>query len=428
MLVQISSSPELMREAMKILFVTRDKFPPFRPAAAAVFREELPKRGHSIDWLAQSATASKKDVIAIKNGKVYVGSNTDRKGILAVLLRNIAGFLNYLRVFWILRSNDYDLVQVKDLYFPALVVLLSCKINRIPFCYWLAYPHGESSIYKSKNGMTRHRVYYYLRGHLWRWVLYRILLPAADHIFVQSEQMKLDLAKKGADPVLMTPIPGSLNLADIPYPVGDAQPDKSIALGQFAVLYLGTLSRVRHLDFLLRSFSRVLLENRNARLFMLGKGDEPEDDEYLKEVAEELGISDSVVFTGHLPMNQAWQYIRSSAVCVSPYFPTPILNSTSPTKLIEYMAMARPVIGNDHPEQRLVISQSGAGICVPYDESKFAEAIIKILSDPDTANKMGKKGREFVECYRTNSVMADIVEQTYESIGRLNIHEQDTIP
>ena len=45
-------------EKLDILFVTSDAFPPFRPAAKAVFAEGLGARGHRIDWLMQAAEPS----------------------------------------------------------------------------------------------------------------------------------------------------------------------------------------------------------------------------------------------------------------------------------------------------------------------------------------------------------------------------------
>jgi len=74
-----------------------------------------------------------------------------------------------------------------------------------------------------------------------------------------------------------------------------------------------------------------------------------------------------VVFVGQLPQPEALVYVQESDVCTSPFYPTPILQSASPTKLVEYLRPATRV-ANDHPEQRRVIEDSGAGICTPYDE------------------------------------------------------------
>ena len=118
-----------------------------------------------------------------------------------------------------------------------------------------------------------------------------------------------------------------------------------------------------------------------------------------------------MTITGFLPQEKAWQHVKEADVCVSPIYPAPILNCGSPTKLIEYMAMGKAVVANDHPEQRLVISESNAGICVPYDETAFAEGILYLLKNPDVAKQMGIRGRKYVEAKRNYERTADLVEK-----------------
>ena len=84
---------------------------------------------------------------------------------------------------------------------------------------------------------------------------------------------------------------------------------------------------------------------------------------------ERLGIADRVVFTGALPRDEAFAYVRAADVCLSPIYPSPMLDVASPTKLVEYMALAKPVIANEHPEQTQVLDASGGGLHVPWDES-----------------------------------------------------------
>ena len=74
------------------------------------------------------------------------------------------------------------------------------------------------------------------------------------------------------------------------------------------------------------------------------------------------------------------------------------------------MAMGKAVVANDHPEQRLVISESKAGICVPYEENAFAEAILHLLYHPEEAKEMGIRGRKYVEKHRSYEQIADLVE------------------
>ena len=96
----------------------------------------------------------------------------------------------------------------------------------------------------------------------------------------------------------------------------------------------------------------------------------------------------------------------------------PVLRSASPTKLIEYMAMGKAVVANDHPEQKRVIEASGAGYCVAYEEQPFADAVVKLLRDPAMARLMGERGRRYAIEHRAYRVIADTVEQRLRAVLR----------
>ena len=183
------------------------------------------------------------------------------------------------------------------------------------------------------------------------------------------------------------------------------------------VLYLGTLIQVRRLDFLIRVFARVRESIPAARLYLVGRGEEPADEAYLRAEVARLALGDAVVFVGQLPQAQALEYVMEADVCASPFHPTPILRSTSPTKLVEYMALAKAVVANDHPEQKRVIDESGAGLCTPYDENAFAAAVVTLLQNPDTARTMGERGRRYVLEHRSYRVIADAVEKRMAEIA-----------
>jgi glycosyltransferase involved in cell wall biosynthesis len=153
-----------------------------------------------------------------------------------------------------------------------------------------------------------------------------------------------------------------------------------------------------------------------ARLLLVGAGNRPSDEEHIRSEARRLKVLDRLEITGFRPRDEALRLISRATVCVSPFFPTPILNSTSPTKLIEYMALERAVVANDHPEQRLVLEQSRAGLCVPYDESAFAAAIVYLLNHPEEAELMGERGRNYVESHRDYRRIADAVATEYRKI------------
>jgi glycosyltransferase involved in cell wall biosynthesis len=179
------------------------------------------------------------------------------------------------------------------------------------------------------------------------------------------------------------------------------------------VLYVGTLSVVRKLDVILRAFADVRRRYPEATLMMVGEGDFPHERAALESLAAELGLGDSVRFTGFVPIEQAWDLCMSAAVCLSPFYPSRILASTSPTKLVEYMALGRPVVCNDHPEQARAMHESGAGLCVEWGVESFAAAICQLLEDPVAAEALGARGPAWVAANRTYPAIARRVHERY---------------
>jgi glycosyltransferase involved in cell wall biosynthesis len=394
-------------EKLDVLFVTSDTFPPFRPAAKAVFAEGLAARGHRIDWLIQAAEPSTPSgAQRFRGGTAYVVATNGGSSRLSRLKRHLADVLNDFRAFGLLRKHRYSLVQIKDKYVGALIAIAAAKLHGVPVFYWLAFPHGEASLYAARNGVARYPLFYRLRGALQRFVLYRIIMPACTHVFVQSEQMRRDIAREGIPLERMTAVPSSLNLRDLDAQAGPANDAPAFPP---TVVYLGTLMRERQLDFLVRAHALVVSAVPEARLKFVGSGWMPEDEQLLRREAERLRIGSSMTITGWLPMPEAWQHVRQASVCVSPYVPVPILRSTSPTKLIEYMALGKPVVANDHPEQADVLQESGGGIVCGWDEREFAAAIVKLLMDPQRCTQMGAAGRRYVAEHRTHWAMVDLV-------------------
>ena len=397
------------KSKLRFLFLSSDKFPPFRADVSVLFGEKMVERGHIIDWLLQSDETINSAYQTEWSGcKVYVGSTDNGTSMVSRLRKHLYSIFHDFKMFHVLRESKYNFILIKDKFISALMAIVASKIYKIKFIYLLSYPFPEASLYRVKEGTARYPLIYWIRGHFLKFLLYRIIMPFPDHIFVQSEEMKRDIVLQGISGVIMTPVPMGVSIKEIPFFGYKTEWNK--LRKEKIMLYLGTLIKVRKIDFLIRVFEKVLRKEENAKLYLVGGGDDPSDEQILKDEARRLGIEDAVFITGFLPQQDAWQYVKAADVCISPFYPTLVLNSTSPTKLIEYMAMGKAVVANDHPEQRLVISESKAGICVPYEENEFAEAILYLLNHPEEAKEMGIQGRKYVEKHRSYEQIADLVE------------------
>jgi glycosyltransferase involved in cell wall biosynthesis len=404
------------RPKLKFLFISADTFPPKRVDVAVLFGKEFVNRGHHIDWVLQAEEEGDEQCnTRWCNSEVWLGKTDNGTSRISRLKKHIYGIKNDLILFKLMRDREYHFIQVKDKFISAIFGIISAKLNKVKFIYWLSYPFPEASLYEYQAGMARYPFFYLLRGKFFAFLLYKMILPMSNHVFVQSEQMKTDVVSNNIDPEKITPVPMGMSLEDFK----TIQADKTNSHAGPVIAYLGTLARVRKIDFLVRVIKAVVNEFKDAKLFLVGDGEDSADREIIYREADRLGVRDNLEITGFLPWNEALQYVASSDVCVSPFYPTPILNSTSPTKIVEYMAMGRPVVANDHPEQRLIIDESGGGICVSYLEEAFANAIIELLSKKKEAEYMGIKGRNYVEKYREYEYIADLVEKKYYEICNL---------
>jgi len=399
----------------RILFISSDKFPPFRVDVAVLFGKELVAKGYKIDFLLQSEEDCSTPYQTTWSGcNVWVGATDNGSSRLQRIKKHILNIKNDFKLFSLTRSEEYCFILVKDKFLSAISAIVAAKITGRKVVYWLSYPFPEAAICRARDGSARYPWFYLMRGYFFKFLLYKIILPSVEHVFVQSEQMKKDIAAEGIPVARMTAVPMGVEIGRIPFSAKEAR--GSSGQEEKIVLYLGTLARVRKMDFLVRVFAEVVKSVPEAKLYLVGAGDDSLDEQILLDEAGKLGIENSVIMTGFLPMAKAWELVRAADVCVSPFYPTFILNSTSPTKLIEYMAMGKAVVANDHPEQRRVIHESCGGICVPYEEGAFAEAIVDLLENPEKAVEMGVRGRKYVETHRDYSVISDLVARKFEEI------------
>ena len=81
------------------------------------------------------------------------------------------------------------------------------------------------------------------------------------------------------------------------------------------------------------------------------------------------------------------------------------------------MAMGKAMVANEHPEQKVVISESKAGICVRYEEDAFAEAILHLLRNPKKTKEMGIRGRTYVSKKRNYGQLAKQVEEKLQVLS-----------
>jgi len=395
--------------ALRILVVAGDTYPATRVDVATLFVKHLGGRGHQIDWILQSETATgRSEVVPWGTGQVWVGRTNTGTSLVSRTAKHVLGILHDLRLFPLMASGRYDIIQVRDKFLSGIFAAIASRIFRKRFVFWLSFPIPEMYMLLADEAHGLYKILYRVRGAAFKFLLYRVLMPAADHAFVQTERMRDDISREGIAKEKMTAVPMGV----------DAEADWAAVAKNRVIpehgrtfVYLGTIARTRHLDFLIRVLAKVRESVPDVKLYVVGGGVAPGDEELLTTEASRLGVSDALVLVGQRPRAEALAYVRDADVCVSPIYPSPLFNCGSPTKLVEYMAMGKAVVANDHPEQLQVITESVAGYCVPWQEDAFAAAIVRLLEDPTEAKRMGERGARYVAQRRAYGLITDIVEE-----------------
>ena len=378
---------------------------------------KLLRRGHAIDFVMQAASTDiNPGPHAWRGRTVFVGP-TPSKGFLSGFARHWLAFRHDLKSLRLAQPDHYDAIQFRDKFAAAAWACLVARARGLKFFFWLSFPYPESDLDRARDGTTRFPLFARLRGMISAWLLYRWILPRADHVFVQSERMRDDIARQGIPRSSMTPVPMGIDLADIAdmplvSPDNRRNAKDSITLG-----YLGVINADRHLEILIDTLVILRGEGYPVRLLMVGDAIAPADREALRTRAAAAQVADSLEITGFLPRADALQRMREADIAFSPFFPVPVFLSTSPTKLVECMALGIPIVASEHPEQRLILKASKAGLCAPWHARHFARAVRHLLRiGPTERVSMGRRGRQWIEQHRSYSSIADDLERKYRDL------------
>ncbi|MCK4952235.1 glycosyltransferase family 4 protein [Candidatus Bathyarchaeota archaeon] len=185
--------------------------------------------------------------------------------------------------------------------------------------------------------------------------------------------------------------------------------DLSIDDNEYMILFVGRLSWVKGADTLVHAMPEVLKGVPNAKLVIVGVGDQQE---LLKHDVEKLGLQGKVVLKYEfLPEGEKMKYYAASDICVFPskYEPFGIVCT-------EAMALGKPVIVgargvSGFREQVVSDGPNQCGFHIdPYDSHDIAKFIITLLEDEELRRKCGENARKRVlEMFTWEKVAQDTI-------------------
>lgn len=296
-------------------------------------------------------------------------------------------------VVWLWQNmRNYDLVHIHALFnFPALAAGVIASLRQVPF---ILRPLGTLANwgFRTRRPLLKRLSFRFLEGPL-------LGRAAAVHCTSEMERHEIEgMECSGFRAVV------------IPNPVETAPLLPSLAGAARTVLFLGRLDPKKGLDLLLPAFASVVTRRPDARLRLVGDG-APDFVAGLKKTVQELGLEECVTFSGFLKgdaRREAWR-LASIFVLAS-------RTENFGISVVEAMERGLPVVISDEVGICEQVAAREAGLVVPCDSDRIAEALLRLLEDEPLRQRLGHNGRIAAQELYSPSSVARALRDLYVSI------------
>ena len=216
----------------------------------------------------------------------------------------------------------------------------------------------------------------------------------SDHIVVVTPAFKEYLVQHmGVRPEKISVIENGVE-AEIFRPKVDSDLRSRLdAEGKVVVSYIGTMGNAHGLQTLVEAAAQLQNVAPHIVFLLLGEGAEKEQ---LASLVRSRGLC-NLRFVEQQAREKIPAYICASDVCVVLLKKSEIFKTVIPSKMLEFMSCARPVILGVEGQARQILEEAQAGICIePGNSSQLAEAVLRLAGDAPLRETLGRNGRRHV--------------------------------
>jgi glycosyltransferase involved in cell wall biosynthesis len=274
---------------------------------------------------------------------------------------------------------------------PQLLVGLSgwwlARWKRVPFVFEVRdlWPESLAAVGMSDGNSLLHRSLARIAGFLNRRSdRIVVVTPAFEDYLVERlhvPRQKIAVVENGVETDLFAPGAGATVRRELE------------AEGKFVVSYIGTMGMAHGLETILDAAAQLRSTNPEIVFLVLGEGAEKER---IIASARELGL-DNLRFIDQQPREKIPSYICASDVCLVLLKKSDIFKTVIPTKMLEFMACARPVILGVDGQARAILEEADSGLVVePENAAALVDAIRYLAANAEIAGKLGRNGREYI--------------------------------
>jgi glycosyltransferase involved in cell wall biosynthesis len=230
---------------------------------------------------------------------------------------------------------------------------------------------------------------------------------AADQVVVVSDGFRANLIGRGVPAHKVHTIRNGVSLSRFHPATEEDSPAREEARaglgarpGDCLVVYAGTHGISHALPAV--ADAAALLGGQAIRVAFVGDGaDKPR----LRRRVAELGLA-NVTLAPAVPPGQVPELLAAADVCLVTLRDVPLFATFIPSKMFEYLAAAKPVIGAVTGESAQILREAGAVVVPPEDSEALARAISELAADPARRLAMGRQGRTYVERFFDRTELA----------------------
>jgi len=164
---------------------------------------------------------------------------------------------------------------------------------------------------------------------------------------------------------------------------------------EFLVGYVGVMGKQEGIDLLLQAAHHIIkdLGRDDVQFCLVGGGTSLDD---MKNMAENLGLAGHVTFTGRVSDQQLLEVLNTADVCVNPDVANSMNDKSTMNKIMEYMALGKPIVQFDLTEGRFS-AQDASLYAADNDPHDMARQILVLLDSPAKRRSMSELGRQRIE-------------------------------
>src|SRR5580698_4828456 len=293
-------------------------------------------------------------------------------------------FWEFLYSWWIFITRGFHVIQGCNPPDSIFMVALPFKLFGVKYIF--DHHDANPELYYSKY----ERKDFFYKAQVW---LEKLTYASSDVVMATNESYKALAVSRGKlDPEDVFVVRNGPDL-DTFRPV-PAKP--ALKYGKpYLVGYVGTMSIQEGLDILLDVALHIKKQGRSDIHFTcVGGGPGLAG---LRQLTKEKDLEDTVNFTGRISDQELLDVLSTADVCVNPDKPCEMNDISTMIKIMEYMALGKPIVQFDLKEGRFSAQQASL-YANPGDKvNDFAAQILWLLDRPADRKRMGEFGRKRVE-------------------------------